>query len=241
MSVTSVTTGAYEVANDHRNDGQFGYAVVMRLVPQLTRASLLALFLAAIVPSSGCSYLFVTPPHETYGGHVANCTTNRAAPVIDTIFVGTNVISALYVAGEDNVTNKGSSVALGLGVAALWLSSAIYGYYNTSQCEELRSQEASGPYYPPPRPVRRPAWQQQPPPPAYAPPPAAPAQLPPPDWPPQQPPPAPAAAPAPDATAPPPPPAAAPARPQQQDDDDPHARRTGPAPGRPDSSPHFGN
>lgn len=170
-----------------------------------TRVSLLALSLAALVTSPGCSYVFVTPPHDTYGGRAAgNCTTSRAAPFVDTIFVGTNLVTALYVASEDNVANKGTSVGLGLSVAAFWLSSAIYGYYNTSQCEELLSEDARPFYHPPP--VRRPAW--QPPPPVSPPPPAAPQALPPPDWArtPQQP--APAAVPAPGAAAPPPAPAA---------------------------------
>jgi hypothetical protein len=37
----------------------------------------------------------------------------------------TNVASAVYVAGQDNVTNKNAAVGLGLAVAGLWLSSAI--------------------------------------------------------------------------------------------------------------------
>lgn len=210
----------------------------MSLVTKLARSSLLALFLVGVVPASGCSYLFVTPPHETYGGHVSNCTTNRAAPVIDTIFAGTNVISAVYVAGENNVTNKETAVGLGLGVAAFWLSSAIYGYYNTSQCEALMSEDTMRPYYPPPQPVRRRVWQPPPPPPA-APPPGGPAPLPPPDWAPPPPPAASTAAPPPDAPGS-PPPQAAPASPQQQDTDDPNARHRG-GTGRPDMTPRFGN
>lgn len=186
----------------------------------------LSLFLVLLVSSPGCSYLFVTPPHEDYGGRViGDCTTNRAAPVIDTIFVTTNVLSAVYVAGEDNVTNKGTAVGLGLSVAALWLSSAIYGYYNTSRCSELLEDDSPYSRPLPRRPVARPTWQPMPPP---APPPAPPASPPPPE-----------AAPA-DEVTPPPPPAA----PQSGDEEDPSQRRGRPpggGTGRPDVTPRYGN
>jgi hypothetical protein len=117
--------------------------------------------------ASGCSWIFVQPPPPDYGrGRDLDCTTNRAAPVIDTIFTITNVISALYVAGQNNVTNKGASVGLGLSVAALWGMSAGYGYSNTSQCEEAKAS-MSGRYYSPAAVRPRPAAL---PPPPYAPP-----------------------------------------------------------------------
>jgi hypothetical protein len=74
----------------------------------------------------GCSYLFVQPPpeHPERADRIT-CTTNRAAPVIDTIFMTTNLASAVYVAGQDNVKNQGEAMVLGLTVATLWMSSAI--------------------------------------------------------------------------------------------------------------------
>lgn len=117
-----------------------------------------ALFLACAVLgglplSGGCSYIFVTPPRsDYYGGPVAgDCTSNVAAPVIDTLLTTTNLFSTLYVAGENNVTNKGQAVGVGLLATGFWLSSAIYGYYNTSKCSDLRNGEDQGPYR---RPVR---------------------------------------------------------------------------------------
>jgi hypothetical protein len=76
-----------------------------------------------------------------------------APPVLDTIFVATNVGSALYVAGQDNVQDQGSRVTMGLAVAGIWLASAIYGYMGTSECEAALGYDSGGRYtYPPSRP-----------------------------------------------------------------------------------------
>ncbi|HEY4393945.1 MAG TPA: hypothetical protein VGP64_07785 [Polyangia bacterium] len=100
---------------------------------------LLALLFTSTGWSSACSWIFVKPLPDRYErGDFADCTTNAAAPVIDTLFTLTNVGSSIYVAGEDNVTNKGPAVTAGLLVGALWLSSAIYGYSHTSECRDAK-------------------------------------------------------------------------------------------------------
>src|SRR6478736_1113067 len=92
-----------------------------------------AYFLLVLAFTPGCSWLFVQPPPKNYDGRgQLACTTNMAPPVLDTIFTVTNIGSTLYVAGQDNVQDQGSRVALGLTVAGLWLASAIYGYTETS-------------------------------------------------------------------------------------------------------------
>jgi len=150
-----------------------------------------------------------------------NCTTNRAAPVIDTIFTLTNVVSAVYVAGQDNVTNKNTAVGLGLAVAGLWLSSAIYGYSKTSECEAAMDDDAPAPRY------RRPVAQR---------PVAAPA-VPSDNW-------APSVTVAPTAAPPPPAQPTTPGSPaQQQDGDDPGAPPPQPkhqAPAQELDAPRFG-
>ena len=116
----------------------------------------LQIALVCVMPLSGCSLLFTKPPPKNYDGRgYLDCTTSRVPPALDTIFTLTNVGSAIYVAGQDNVQNKGSSVALGLGVAALWMMSAIYGYSGTSACEEAQQSVGYGSRYPPPRPAPR--------------------------------------------------------------------------------------
>lgn len=146
---------------------------------------LLTLGLAVLMTTPACSWLFVQPLNTAAasGGYPATCTTNVAAPVFDTIFVGTNLASVAYVASRDNVTNKGASIGLGLAVAGVWLASAVYGYSKTSECSaylEGRYQEPLRrrtypprpyPYSPPPPPPPS-AGGWNAPPPAYTPPPA---------------------------------------------------------------------
>jgi hypothetical protein len=180
----------------------------------------LALCLAMLLPISsslsGCSWIFVQPlpPRYERGGRT-DCTTNRAAPVIDTILTLTNVGSAVYVAGQDNVTNKGPSVTAGLLVGAMWFASAIYGYSKTSECEDALADDEPAPY-------SRPRMRLRSPPPAVGAPAGVPSG-PPPAWE------APAVV---VPAAPPAAPAAAAPGPQQRDDDNPGARAR-PAPSAP--------
>lgn len=121
----------------------------------LFRACVACAVLGGLPISGGCSYIFVTPPRtEGYGIEVAaDCTSNSVAPVIDTLLTSSNLISTLYVANESNVTNKSQAVGVGLLASGFWLSSAIYGFYNTSRCTALRDGD-EGPYRRPAR-VRR--------------------------------------------------------------------------------------
>jgi hypothetical protein len=123
--------------------------------------------LSALVLSltSGCSWLFVQPLPESYDRRdYPVCTSSRTGPVLDTLFALTNTASAIYVAGENNVTNKNAAVTLGLGVAALWTASAVYGYSHTSECDAAKEDRGRG-YYAPPAGLRaRPQYYPQPPP-----------------------------------------------------------------------------
>ncbi len=207
-------------------------------------SGLAACLFAASLSASGCSWIFVQKLPPSYDPRdLPDCTSNRGAPVVDTIFTVTNLASAIYVAGENNATNKGAAVGLGTAVAALWLSSAIYGYKATSECDDAREEFNLS--------LRRPRlWIKPPtyfapPPPTTVPPPAvapsSPAEaLPPPV---SVPPPAGQGStpiePSP-ATSPPP-------APQQEDDDDPSGRPrttvrppTKAGPERP-NQPRFGN
>jgi len=130
---------------------------------------IVAVLVALSVTAGGCSFVFVQPPKDDYPSREnTNCTTSPVAPVVDTVFTVTNLLSAFYVANEDNVTNKGPAVGVGLSVAAIWLASAIYGYYNTSRCADLTRDDDVAPYprhvhlqsagyRPPPAPLPSPA------------------------------------------------------------------------------------
>ncbi len=116
--------------------------------------------LVALSVCDGCSFLFVQPPKDDVPSRGAgDCTTSAVAPVVDSLFALTNAVSAAYVASLSNeeITNKGPAIGLGLGVAAVWLASAIYGYYNTSRCVELVRDRAAEPFltgYRPPASLR---------------------------------------------------------------------------------------
>jgi hypothetical protein len=132
-------------------------------------ALLLAFILLATGLVSGCSWIFVQPlPARYERGDSTDCTSNVAAPVIDTLFTLTNVGSSIYVAGQDNVTNQGAAVTAGLVVGVVWLSSAIYGYGHTSECRDAKEEADYRPahHYVRPRP---PAVQHQQPAPAAEP------------------------------------------------------------------------
>jgi hypothetical protein len=173
-----------------------------------------ALMLAALslTSTTGCSWIFVQPLPEDhrYRDEYQPCTSSVVAPVFDTLFTLTNLGSALYVASEDNVTNKGTAVTLGVGVAILWAASAAYGYSHTAECQEAHEFDERG-YRPPPHLRAPPRYYQQPPPRIVAPPPPPPAQ--------EDAPPSPGSAP--------PAPAVAP---QQNDDDAPENHRPAPDP-----------
>jgi hypothetical protein len=96
------------------------------LTKRVSRIVLSVVSLYGLGAGQGCSFLLVQPPAEhAERADGITCTTNRAAPVIDTIFMTTNLASAVYVAGQDNVKNQGEAMVLGLTVATLWMSSAI--------------------------------------------------------------------------------------------------------------------
>jgi hypothetical protein len=106
----------------------------------------LALLLTLALPTTGsmagCSWIFVEPLPASYepGDH-AHCTTNRTAPIVDSIFTTTNLAATAYVASEDNVANKGTVVAVVLAAAGLWFGSALYGYLHTSDCAAAKADE----------------------------------------------------------------------------------------------------
>jgi hypothetical protein len=100
------------------------------------------LLVVALLLLPSCSLFFVDRlPEDHHSRREYNCTTSRTAPVVDTILAATNVASAIYVAGQDNIKNKESAVMLGLSVAAVWASSAVYGYRATSECREAKEDD----------------------------------------------------------------------------------------------------
>jgi hypothetical protein len=130
----------------------------------LAAVRLLVLASGGLCVTAGCSWIFVQPlSDDHYSRGYIDCTSSRTAPVIDTLFAVTNVASAIYLAGKDNVTNKGAAVTAGALVAGMWALSAGYGYGHTSACDAAKEEQSSG-SYPLPQGLRaRPQFYPQPP------------------------------------------------------------------------------
>ncbi|HLK89892.1 MAG TPA: hypothetical protein VKZ18_08360 [Polyangia bacterium] len=127
-----------------------------------------------------CSWMFVqTLPDNHQRGDHADCTTSRAMPAIDTTLALIDAGTAAYVAGRSDATNKTLAVTTGFLASAVWASSALWGYLETSACQEAKDDADTGLLSP--RPIlgrRQPPLLWSPPPPA-PPPPAAPPPAPP--------------------------------------------------------------
>lgn len=88
--------------------------------------------LAVLVLTSqlaGCSLLFVSgpPPDLQRGTTVLTCTTSVIAPVLDLAWVAYTVAA---VSAEKTGGMGGADYAL----SSLWVGSAAYGFWKTSQC-----------------------------------------------------------------------------------------------------------
>jgi len=109
---------------------------------------------SALVPTiTGCSYIFVSTPATPAGGGMEranDCTSSKVAPVLDTVFGTLEVArTAVAVGNDDNdymdqPLSREADIGFGVGFTALFLSSAVYGYYFTSRCSDLRNQGSYG-------------------------------------------------------------------------------------------------
>jgi hypothetical protein len=113
---------------------------------------------------SGCSFLFVhSPPAQHAQLHYFDCTSSKAAPVIDTVVAGLEAVrtGVAISASEGDYAgypiSRGADIGFGLGLTALFTAAAIYGYNATGDCAdakealERRAEEAPemGPGPPP--------------------------------------------------------------------------------------------
>lgn len=171
--------------------------------------SIVLVSIAALFLASGCSFMFLDRPHDSYARYEKiACTTSYALPGLDTGLVALHVasIAALGSASGDaygGQKKRDSLIQLDVSWMILEGASAIWGYYKVAQCNDLIAAQGSyvprRTWRPPPRGIE-PGIEPPAPPPAMAPPPIQPRPV----------------APAPAPTAPTPP--AAPA-PQKADDE----------------------
>jgi hypothetical protein len=104
-----------------------------------------------VTSCTGCSFIFVTPPSTPSDGDVERpnqCTTSAVAPGFDTLFGGFEVVRTVIAASAadsvysdpDQPLSREADVGLGIGFTALFVSSAVYGFYYTSRCSALRER-----------------------------------------------------------------------------------------------------
>ncbi len=100
-----------------------------------------------LTPTAGCSLVFVEPPPKVAEGSrpaPVDCTTSKAAPALDSIAAGLEVVRMAYAASADDKDYKDfpisreADIALGLTFATLFAGSAIYGYTKTSTCRKTK-------------------------------------------------------------------------------------------------------
>jgi hypothetical protein len=105
--------------------------------------------LLALPAVTGCSFLFVTPPPSSGGYPIAarpgRCTSSKLAPAVDTVFGSLEVLrTGLAASADDDVykdaaISREADIGLGLAFTTLFLSSAIYGFYETSACADRKA------------------------------------------------------------------------------------------------------
>jgi hypothetical protein len=106
--------------------------------------------------TSGCSWAFMKKPPESVAApdYPVECTSSRAAPVIDTICAGYFAVNTLVLAGAKTCDSaapgeacvesgsKGGGIALSVGLAALCAISAGSGYGRASKCQDVKNTNA---------------------------------------------------------------------------------------------------
>jgi len=92
---------------------------------------------------SSCSFIFVHPPHhadDQLTGVPRHCTSSPAAPIVDAAIGTLQVVRTGLALSNDESAYQGqpisrsADIGFGVGFAALFLASSIYGFYETSQC-----------------------------------------------------------------------------------------------------------
>lgn len=124
-------------------------------------------FLGLLAGVCGCSFVFVQQVPEDYvDRRYFNCTESSADPVLDTLFVGVQIVRIGYAASasdedyKDAPFNRNTDLGLGLTLGALGIASAVYGYTETSKCREAKADRYERNSAP------SPSWHRNTPPPA---------------------------------------------------------------------------
>ncbi len=96
----------------------------------------------------GCSFVFTRSPPEhpelVPVQHPIECTSSKAAPIVDVIITGFQVVrTSLAIAADDEQyedfpITRGADIGIGAGLAALFAVSSGYGFANTNDCARMK-------------------------------------------------------------------------------------------------------
>jgi len=121
--------------------------------PRLRVAAALGM---AALSSAGCSFLFMSRPPEPVvtPNYPVECTSSRAAPVLDTICAAYHGVAGIAILAtpacsqepEDvciyDAGDKAAVAAVMLGAAALCTASAVSGFRSAGRCREVKGLNA---------------------------------------------------------------------------------------------------
>ncbi len=115
----------------------------------LARRLVAAVVLASLAPTAGCSVVFVSGPKKIAPGRFEpdGCSTSRVAPIIDTVLLGlwggaaVSEASRNATEGYGTGVDRGTSIAVGVTLAALSAASAFYGYATVATCRRVIAEQ----------------------------------------------------------------------------------------------------
>jgi hypothetical protein len=120
----------------------------------MTRSRLAAASTLVAFLNGGCSWIFMSkaPDPVVAPNYPVECTSSRAAPVLDTICAGYFVANGIFWAAADTCdggsgdcfesSEKTTGIALSAGLAALCAVSAASGYRSATACGKVKSLNA---------------------------------------------------------------------------------------------------
>jgi hypothetical protein len=134
------------------------------------RAPLTLVLIAALAGSqAGCSFLFVQAPTPESHRGVRECTSSSAAPVIDLLIGGFQLVRTLSALGAADDAYRGApisreaDVTLGISLLTLFTASAVEGFKWTSECREDAGERIPASRPGPRVSGQQPAWKLAPP------------------------------------------------------------------------------
>ena len=108
--------------------------------------------------SSGCSVAFMTPvPAGAAPGQArphVDCTSSNLAPIVDSVLTAYELAGVGYAATLEDADyaryriSRKTDMALGVGFAALFAGSAVYGYVSAARCRRVKEGPPAEDYVP---------------------------------------------------------------------------------------------